>query len=166
MGKKGRYFTLPDGRTASSQRGRSFTDTKAEKASTRIQLGVSARRRLRESLWLPRATRPTHTMRWLPLYLHQPPATTFPMMMLSSITPTNCYGMMSWSARRSWGLVWPPEHSGLPNRQMRAALDQGNLVTGLVVGYRIHERADQQQAAAADPAQVGGVGRIGEGARI
>ena len=41
MGKRVKYFTLPDGRTASSQRGRSFTDTKARNASTRIRLGVS-----------------------------------------------------------------------------------------------------------------------------
>jgi len=47
-----------------------------------------------------------------------------------------------------------------------AVLDQGNLVTGLIVGYRVHEGADQQQAAAADSFQVRRVGGIGERARI
>jgi hypothetical protein len=46
---EGRYFTLPDGRTVSSQRGRSFTDTTALKSATPRSPDYQAS----ESCWTP-----------------------------------------------------------------------------------------------------------------
>jgi hypothetical protein len=45
-------------------------------------------------------------------------------------------------------------------RRWLASLDESDLIAGRVEADLVHEGADQQQATAADPAEVGGVGRI------